>query len=136
MLCDYHSEGHRGKRVIVGVWDTIVHVNPAEPLVMPRSFLVAAFDAGAIEGSEHRLQIRFVDANGQQLTEEPLILPLRFIARGPDQPLRAQLALELAGLPLPGYGDYQFQLFRQVSDESTEFVGTIDFYVIQPPQIA
>src|SRR5690349_2844596 len=94
MLCDYHSEGHRGKRVIVGVWDTIVHAKPTEQLFVPRSFLVAALDAGAIEGSQHRLQVRLVDGNGEQLTEEPLVLPLRFIARGPDQPLRAELALE------------------------------------------
>jgi hypothetical protein len=131
MLADYHTPGHRGKQVIVGIWDTVFVVNPAEKVMLPHCYLVARLDAGAIEGSEHLIEIRLVDGDGSPVIQDPPKVPIKLRARGPDYPLGGTLAIELAGIELPGLGDYQFEFYKE-----GECVGQVDFYVVQPPDKA
>src|SRR5574338_1586130 len=111
MMADYHAPGDRGKQVIVGVWDTVFVANPEQKIVLPHCFLVARLDAGAIEGSEHLIEIRLVDGDGEPVITDPPKVPVKFRARGPDYPLSGTLSIELAGIELPGLGDYQFEFF-------------------------
>jgi len=128
MLADYYAEGQHGKPTIVGVWDVILHTDPAQPIVVPRSFLVASFDTSALEGSEHELELRLVDANGSPAVEDSPRIQVGFKARGPDRPMRADFALELVDLQLPSPGDYQFQFWN-----GSDYIGTVDLHVVLVP---
>ena len=113
MLADYATQSEHGKRVIVGVFDRLIHVGEAAEITLPRCFLIASFSASALDGSEHEFEIRLVNESGQSVMDGPTILPVRFIASGPDYPLRAELAIELVGIKLPGLGDYEFQFWTK-----------------------
>lgn len=128
VLADYATSGARGKRVIVGVWDTFCHVGEDRPIRIPRCFLAAAFDASALEGSEHVIQLRVTDADGIQLLDRAPELAVRFVPRGPGRPLRADVEVELIDLAVPDQGEYVFEFYS-----GTERVGAIEFYVVGAP---
>jgi hypothetical protein len=131
VLADYHAPGQHGKHVIAGIWDTVFVVNPGGKIALPHCFLVARIDAGAIEGSEHLIEVRLVDGDGTPVIESPPKMQLRLRARGPDYPLSGTLSIELAGIELPGLGDYQFEFYK-----GGECFGQVDFYIVQPPDRA
>jgi len=127
VMCDFFTQGHRGKTTIVNTFDTVYHVDPSKPIVLPRCFLVASFDASVAEGSSHKLTVRLLNADGDDVMPLVADIPLTFTPRGPGYPLRADFYVELVNIRLPDVGDYDFELVV-----SGTRLGRVGFYVVRP----
>jgi hypothetical protein len=108
-LADFASEGANGKMIVVGIFDRVV-VQQAGQVQMPICYLAGRLDASIADGSEHELEIRLLDGNADPILPDNPRVPVRFVSTGPGYPLIAQFVLQLVGLPLPGHGDYVFEL--------------------------
>ena len=109
-LTDYASADASGKLIVVGVFDFIWDNLKQRPIPFPPCHLVASFSGSVAEGSQHQVEIQFVDAD-----EKPVLPALRaallFKPFGPGFPLRAQLILAFGPgvLHVPELGDYHFR---------------------------
>lgn len=130
MLADFSTHGEYGKRSIINIWDTVIRSDKTRPITIPRCFLVGTFEASALDGSTHELEIHFVNDGGTMVLPEAVKVPLRFLILGPDRPLIAPFQLEIGGLSVPDVGDYEFNLFI-----AREHKGTVELYVRDADEI-
>ena len=108
-LADYVTEDRSNKLVIGGTFDSIF-TSETRPIVLPAFWLVAEIDAHITEGTEHKAEIRFTDADGRDIIPK-VELPIKFTPRGPGRPLRARLTGQIgAGMNLPDNGEYSFHI--------------------------
>jgi hypothetical protein len=109
-LADFATADASGKLTVVGVFDIVWDNLKQRPIPFPSSHLVAAFAASVAEGSQHQLEIQFVDAD-----EKPVMPPIRagmvFKPFGPGYPLRAQVIIGFGPgvVRVPDLGDYHFR---------------------------
>lgn len=108
-LADYAGDGASGKMIVVGIFDN-VFVGPDRPVVLPPFYLVARFEAHVTEGTQHALEIRFTDMDGNDVIPRGK-LPINFGPRGPGRPLQANVYAQLSGVQVPDVGEYAFHLF-------------------------
>lgn len=106
-LADYGAADASGKLTLVGIFDIIWDALKQRPIPFPPCYLVASFAASLSEGSSHRIEIRFLDADDQPVMDS-VKLDVAFRATGPGNPLRAQLILAFGpgALQVPDVGDY------------------------------
>jgi hypothetical protein len=106
-LADYATADASGKVTIVGIFDIVWDQSGVTPILFPPCYLAASFAASASEGSSHRLEIRFLDADDQPFMPS-ISADVVFQASGPGNPLRAQLLLGFGpkAIRVPQVGDY------------------------------
>lgn len=130
-LADYAAVGANGKPTLVGVFGVAFAPHPADAaarIALPRCFLVAALEASTAEGSDHDIEFRFVDADGEP-TMPPIQARVRFSSGGPGRPLAVTFILELLAASVPSHGDYEFRIRASGQD-----VGAgIPLTVLEPP---
>lgn len=107
MLADHVAETKEGKLVIVGEFDTIGA--PQFPATHPSFFLVARFQGTAAEARSHRLRIRLVGPDGQNVLPQDPELQVHAV-RVHENVSRANILLNFAGLQFPQPGVYHFRL--------------------------
>ena len=108
LLADYAAVIEGGKLLVAGEFDRVVA--PSLPATAPPFYLVARFDAQVSEGTEHRLRIHLVDADGHEVAPPAAEVPFPFGALGPGRPLRGQVIVQINGAKFPKYGAYEFHL--------------------------
>jgi hypothetical protein len=96
-----------GKLTAVGIFDLIW--TASVPAVHPKLALLARVSGHLHEGSRHEMQVQFVDEDGALVWESPAG-PLDLNPRGPGYPMTANVAVSIAFLDLPKFGDYDFKL--------------------------
>jgi hypothetical protein len=106
LLADHASETRDGKLNIMGTFDAIWGTEA--PAAHPKCFLVARLEASVVEGTEHTFRVSLHDGNGNVAGLQSPDLPLRFVPSGPGRPMIANLVLDLTGLHLPQFDDYEF----------------------------
>lgn len=111
-LADYAAADASGKVTIVGIFDVVWDHMGVKPIPFPPCYLVASFAASVSEGSKHDVEIRFLDADDQQVMP-PIKAELSFQTSGPGNPLRAQVLLGLGpgAVRVPQAGDYVFRFY-------------------------
>jgi hypothetical protein len=119
-LADYAATGDRGKLTIVGIFEAI-QATAQRPIVPPPFFIVGTFRAHLPEGTEHKLEVRLVDADGKQVLNGEM--PLKFFVNSRKQ-LEATFTIGLFGVNIPDTGDYAFHLFVDGQHK-----GLLPFYV-------
>lgn len=127
-LADYAGEDRAGKLVVAGIFDRIF-TGPKRPIVLPQFFLVMQFTAHVTEGSEHRVELRFTDADGKDLLPRAK-LPMKLVPLGPQMPLRGRVFVQLGSIPVHNLGDYTFSFF--VDDH---LLGQLPLQVVAQPQV-
>lgn len=126
-LADYAAPGAGGKITVVGIFNTIEDRAKVVPIVFPQCYLVAEIRARLANGSDHRLTIDLVDADGKQ---EMVFFDqqIRLATSGPGSPLAAQIILQFGPGSMPlvvqRRGEYQVRF----SVESNP-IGEIPVYV-------
>lgn len=108
LLAEAVNETRDGRANIIGEFDR-VH-STGVPVTFPRLYVIARFEAEISEGSEHTIQIRLIDEDGQEVLQPPPAINLPFKPRGRGKPLRANTFFELSNIRLPKFGDYSFDL--------------------------
>jgi hypothetical protein len=126
MLADYVAEGINGKVNIIGVFDTFFRSSSVHAEPLPVFFLVAAVEAHVIQGTFHATELRLLDGDGHDVVPRMTVPKLQFMARGPGLPLRATLIVQYAGLLLPDFGTYEFDV---VMDGKS--LGTVPLHVAE-----
>jgi hypothetical protein len=106
LLADHASETRDGKLNILGNFDAIW--GQSAPATHPKCYLVARFEASIAAGTEHQFKVSLHNGNGDIVGLESPELPLKFVPSGPGRPLVANLILDLTGLQLPEFDDYEF----------------------------
>lgn len=128
-LADFATADSAGKLTIVGVFDIVWDQLKKRPIPFPPCYLVAAFATSLAEGTEHELEIRFVDADETPVMDS-VKARLQFRPFGPGYPLRAQVLIGFGPetLRVPDLGDYDFRFHIDGAP-----VGDISVSVIEPP---
>lgn len=127
-LADYAGDGGNGKVTVVGIFDTFFVPSRSRPITLSPMSIVASFEAHITEGTQHQLELRFCDEDGNDRLPRAQ-MPLRFAAAGPNQPLRANAFLQLGPIQIPDVGNYAFHIFV----DNVEMT-SIDLRVVQLPQ--
>lgn len=104
-LCDAATDSH-GKLNVLGVFDSIVVASV--PATHAQCAVVLRLRLTRSEQGEHKLSLRLVDADGQNVIQ-PLEGGFRFAA-GQDTSAATNLILNVQGLRLPRFGELAFQL--------------------------
>jgi hypothetical protein len=126
-LTDYAGRGHRGKLILVGIFDQVHDNAGTRPIPIPPCFLVVSIVAHATEGANHAGRVVLMNADGQELPPR-IDLPLVFIPQGPGRPLNANILIRLDGVTVPDLGDYAFHVLVD-----NRHVGEVVFSVTPPP---
>ena len=101
-----------GKLSAIGIFDVIW--TKSVPAVFPKLALLARISGSLADGSRHAVQLHFVNEDGAIVWQSPSgEIDLR--PRGPGYPMKANLAVSLSPLKIPGYGEYAFKLL--IDDE-------------------
>lgn len=128
-LADYAAQDSAGKLTLVGVFDIVWDRMNERPIPFPPCYLAAGITASLADGTDHDLEIRFVDAD-----EKPLIESFRGKLKlqpfGPGFPLRANVLIGFgpSALRVPEPGDYHFRFL--IDDYE---VGELPVSVLVPP---
>jgi len=110
LLADYAAADATGKLTVVGSFDIVWDVIKQRPVPFPPCYLVAAFVASLVEGTEHDLEIKLVDAD-EEAVAQSITGKLKFQPFGPGYPLRSNVIIGFGpgALTVPELGDYHFQ---------------------------
>ncbi|HEX2076425.1 MAG TPA: hypothetical protein VHG08_01915 [Longimicrobium sp.] len=98
-----------GKLFILGVFDRIIASKL--PATHPSLFLYVKFAARVTYGTDHKIQVACVDADGGVVIPRTDPLAIRFGIVGPGRPLVAQFIAEFAETVFPVFGDYDFYVY-------------------------
>lgn len=110
LLCDYAFTDAAGKLCLIGIFDHLT-IQPGSPGLISRAYLVAEVRAPVTEGSNHTLQMMFVNEDGHH--EGPVVdVGVQLSAVGPRHPLGGTLLITIGPLPIPRPGEYAFELHR------------------------
>lgn len=127
LMADFAAAGQRGKLTIVHVFNRF---NPPRDKIgtpIGGGVLVVYLEGSLADGAQHSMTVKIRTADEEHLATEIQIEELPLAANGPGLPLSAQVLIGLAGIPMPDYGDYSFEVFAD-----GESIGTIPFYVLPP----
>ena len=115
-FAEYAAFTEDKKVIMSGIFNTIeASQNPLMPpgsqefLILPASFLVWMVDASIGEGLTHSIKLRIRDDDGDLVLETDLG-QMVFFLNPQGRPMRFQGRLVTGGLPLPGPGEYVFEL--------------------------
>jgi hypothetical protein len=127
-LADYAAADANGKLTVVGIFDLVWDQLKQRPIPFPPCYLVASLAASVSEGSAHKIEIQFLDADDGPIMPS-IEADMSFAATGPGNPLRAQVVLGFGpgALRVPDRGDY---LVRFLVDDRR--VGEIPVTVREP----
>lgn len=109
-LCDYATQGERGKLILVGIFENF-YAAAQGPVGLPPFWMVIGLECSVGDGSRHVIAIRLLDGDGKTVIDgmhDPE--PRQFVPAGPGQPLRIQALIQVAGAAVPGIGDYEFEI--------------------------
>lgn len=129
-LAEYAAFTDDKKLIVNGVY-TSIHVKrkrDAPPdakavIAMPPGYLVWVVEASLGEGLKHQVALCVRDEDGEKVLESSLG-SMEFHLDKHGRPMRFQGRLTITGLPLPGPGDYEFQLLV-----GGEKIGEVGLYV-------
>jgi hypothetical protein len=108
-LADYAAPGQLNKLMIIGIFDTIYDRVGTRPIQFPPCSLVLMFTAHPTEGTEHRLELHFQNADGAELA--PAVNGvLRFVPQGPGRELVANFIGMMPVFVAPDRGVYSFEV--------------------------
>jgi hypothetical protein len=129
VIADYVRQDASGSVHIMGAGvDTIGA--PIVPTVQPLGVaLRMLFDSTEQVGAEHRLKLAFLTADGQRLLEAgaEFATPPQPPGVPPHWKTAAGVAIQIP-VPLPGYGDYSFEL----DIDNGAITKSIDVRVVRP----
>jgi hypothetical protein len=123
-FADYAAEDRLGKLIIGGIFDQITATTPQRPIVAPAFWLVAQLEAHVTEGTDHQLELRATNADGQDIAPG-IQVPVKFTPQGPGRPLRARVLANIGNFPFPDVGGYSFHLLvdgRHVAEATLQVV--------------
>jgi hypothetical protein len=84
--------------------------DPAKPITLPPTYIVAQLEASIAEGTEHEITIRLVDEDEQAVADPIKLGKVVFTPRGKGRPLGARIIAQFMNLTLPRVGDYLFKI--------------------------
>lgn len=126
VLCDAATE-HMGKLNILGAFDAILARQ--FPLIHPMCFVAVRFVIEPFEQGAHRVKLKFVDADGQNLVEP---IEMQMMVQFPpqlDRPFISQnLVMNLQRLKFEKPGRYDVQVLVD-----GKFLAEIPLSVLEPP---
>lgn len=128
LLADYAGEGHRSKLLAVGIFDQ-VFASAARPIGLPPFYIAAAFEAHAVEGTDHPFEMRLVDEDGES-AGIAVQFDVKFRIQGPGRPLKAQFVLPQIVLQLPNVGMYEFHFLSK-----GKLIGSAPLFVLAAPPL-
>lgn len=108
ILADWINETREGKANIIGEFDRIRA--PQVPVVHQHLALIARFEAKVSEGTQHAFRFGLYDEDGAEVMPLSPEVPLEFVSTGRGKPFRGNMIVNVGGLSLPKYGDYEFHL--------------------------
>ena len=128
-LADHVTTDSRGKPIVVGIFDVVVDAANVRPIPFPPCFLIAQFAASLADGSDHRITMRLLDADSNEVTNSPEG-PIRFGTTGPGHPLSAVLISRMmpGWVSVPDHGEYTLAFY--VDGEPK---GGLDIRVVPAP---
>lgn len=131
-LADYAAGDAAGKLTIVGIFDIVFDQAKTRPIAFPPCYLIANFASSVAEGSVHRLEVRLVDADENNVVD-PIKAELTFRPFGPGYPQRAVFLAAFAPetVKVPILGDYHFVFLIDGAE-----VGRVSVSVLEPPPTA
>jgi len=107
------------KLVIAGTYNTVQLTRKPgiskedaakSPVIIPPFYLAAILECGIAEGLVHRAVLRLLDEDGRQLASPMDLGELKFVLNPHGHPMLFHQVLRVNGLPVPGPGDYSFEL--------------------------
>lgn len=117
-----------GRKNILG---TIDHFSAADfPTALLQLSLTLKFEAATTESGEHRLSLRFVDADHNDVMN-PIPILFEIAPRSPDfpdSPALCAITVEISGLvvPKPGYHEFLIAVDH-------EYIGNVPLYAYRMP---
>jgi hypothetical protein len=128
-LADYASADASGKITIVGIFDLVYDRLKARPIPFPPCYLAATFASSVAEGSAHRLELRFADADEKDIID-PVTADLHFRPFGPGYPQKSAFIVGFGAdsLKVPHLGDYHFSFIIDGVER-----GRVAVTVLDPP---
>lgn len=131
VFAEYAAVTQENKLVIAGTFNTIGISRVAESqegrnptLILPRVYLVAAISASLSEGLRHTAEIRVIDSDHKPVWEPISLGEWNFAINPNGRPMRFQAVIAIPGVPLPGAGEFTFEL--RISNTP---VGSVELYV-------
>ncbi len=109
LIADRIELSQDGKLIIIGVFDRMVVSRL--PVTNPSLFLYVKFAARVTYGTDHKIQVACVDADGREVIPRTEPIAIRFGIVGPGRPLTAQFVAEFTGTVFPVLGDYDFFVY-------------------------
>ena len=125
VVADAANVSQEGKLNILGVFDTIwAREFPFRHAAM---VFVVRFTADFPDTGSRQLQVRLIDADGEQLfkAEGPLKVP----AGGPGRPSKPHVIMGLGGVSFPKPGDFSFEV---IVDE--QHMRSVPIYIMEAPK--
>lgn len=133
-FADYATFTDDRKLIISGIFNRInvrrkPDVAPDAPLtfMMPTGFLCWVVESSIGDGLKHQVTVRVVSEDGDEVLRSDLG-EMNFIMDKAGRPMRFQGRLMVGGLPLPGTGDFVFELLVDGSK-----LGETTLYVDESP---
>jgi hypothetical protein len=132
LLSEYAAASADGKLTIAGTFDNLdvvtqndVDLEPRINIPMPPAYLVAVFQGSIADGLQHKIRLRVVDGDGNQIgNTEAFAFAFQINRYG--RPLRHNHIVRINGMVLPGPDDYVFMLYV---DDNAEALGEFTFTV-------
>lgn len=111
-LADFVTQDQANKLIVVGIFSHINDNMRVRPIPWPGGVLVASLTASIADGSDHEIEVRLVDGNGQPVGPATRV-PVRFVTNGAGYRMRAGLLLRLmpGAIHVPDVGDYDFEFW-------------------------
>lgn len=116
-IAEYSAFTDDKKLIVSGIFTGVTaQRNPNAPpgatdlLPLPNCYLVWIVDASLAEGLQHRVGLIVRNGDGEKVLEQPDLGAMDFTLNRKGRPLRFQGRMLIAGMPLPGEGDYEFEL--------------------------
>lgn len=117
-FAEYAAMTDESKFVIGGIFDSVNATRPPtipagapDVLVMPNVWLVWVAEASLADGLTHTMGLRILNDDGIEVWAQPTMGSMNFILNDTGRPMRFNGRMQLAGLALPGTGDYTFELY-------------------------
>jgi hypothetical protein len=119
LMAEYAAVSQDGKLSVDGSIDEITisaipGVTPELPdfsggIPIPPAYLVAQTEFSLHEGLQHTSRLLLRDADGHQVIPAVILPPMQLVMNQHGRPMRHNAIMRLAGLVVPGPGDYVFE---------------------------
>ena len=117
LFAEYASITQDNKLDIGGIFDSLTITRPpgapadaAKNIMLHSLVLVAVAECSIAEGTVHAASLRILNEDGKEVLQSFDVGEWKFFINPYGRPMRFQSVMRLAGLPLPGPGDYVFSL--------------------------